>query len=238
LAIGVVTTEAKIQNNEKLRNNLHVCWIFCTSRKLCLIMLNLDTKSIIQSRDIIWLNEAYYDWIERKVLQKKENDHNDHDDFIENSKIQKIYDGQDKSRSSQDQYESKMKGFTGLVVSEATRLIQLLSYLINELHQRNMVKMQMPHIFCRIFRYDETALEISRVPNHTRHINVIYHNFRSKLLNESIYFQSIISDNNMADILTKQLPTSFFVIIDNYSTDGNKILFLHLLSGSATILFK
>jgi hypothetical protein len=50
-------------------------------------MLNLDTKSIIQSRDIIWLNEAYHDWIERKVLQKKEIDDED-DDVIVNSKDQ------------------------------------------------------------------------------------------------------------------------------------------------------
>jgi hypothetical protein len=52
-------------------------------------MLNLDTKSIIQSRDIIWLNEAYHDWIERKVLQKKEIDDED-DDVIVNSKDQEL----------------------------------------------------------------------------------------------------------------------------------------------------
>jgi hypothetical protein len=34
-------------------------------------MLNLDTKSVIHSRDIIRLNEAYHDWIDRKVSQKR-----------------------------------------------------------------------------------------------------------------------------------------------------------------------
>jgi hypothetical protein len=53
-------------------------------------ILNLDTKSIIQSRDIIWLNEAYHDWIERKVSQSKENDEND---IIANSKIQEVNHG-------------------------------------------------------------------------------------------------------------------------------------------------
>jgi hypothetical protein len=60
-------------------------------------MLNLDTKSIIQSSNIIWLNEAYHDWIERKVLQKKDIDDED-DDVIVNSKIQEVKDGQGWSR--------------------------------------------------------------------------------------------------------------------------------------------
>jgi hypothetical protein len=52
-------------------------------------MLHLDTKSIIRSRGIIWLNVAYCDWIEKKVLQKKEiND--DNDDDLSNSKILRI----------------------------------------------------------------------------------------------------------------------------------------------------
>jgi hypothetical protein len=72
--------------------------------------LNLDTKSIIQSREIIWLNEVYQDWIERKVSRKKEidddGDDNDNDDYdyynIENSKIQEVDNGQDRLRNSQD----------------------------------------------------------------------------------------------------------------------------------------
>jgi hypothetical protein len=55
-------------------------------------ILNLDTKTIIQSRDIIWLNQAFYDSIESKVSQKKESDDDDDDDdddVILNSKIQR-----------------------------------------------------------------------------------------------------------------------------------------------------
>jgi hypothetical protein len=71
-------------------------------------MLNLDTKRIIQSRDIIWLNEAYHDWIDRKVSQKKEIDDED-DDIIANSKIQEVKGGQDKLSSVQDKDELKKK---------------------------------------------------------------------------------------------------------------------------------
>jgi hypothetical protein len=52
-------------------------------------MLNLDTKRIIQSRDIIWLNEAYHDWTDRKISQKKET-YDEDDDAIANSKIQEV----------------------------------------------------------------------------------------------------------------------------------------------------
>jgi hypothetical protein len=60
-------------------------------------MLNIDTKSIIQERETILLNEAYQNWIEKKVLQKKGNYNNDDDD-IANSKTQEVNDGQDKLR--------------------------------------------------------------------------------------------------------------------------------------------
>jgi hypothetical protein len=69
-------------------------------------MLNLDTKSIIQSRDILWVEEAYHEWIERKVLQKKE-EIDDDDYVIANSKIQEVNDGEEKLRGAQDQNESK-----------------------------------------------------------------------------------------------------------------------------------
>jgi hypothetical protein len=64
-------------------------------------MLNLDTKRIIQSCDIIWLNEAYHDWINRKLSQKKEIDDED-DDIIANSKIQEVKYGHGWSRMVKD----------------------------------------------------------------------------------------------------------------------------------------
>jgi hypothetical protein len=63
-------------------------------------ILNLNTKRIIQSRDIIWLNEAYHDWNEKKVYKKGIDDEDD--DGIANSKIQKVNIVQDNLRSAQD----------------------------------------------------------------------------------------------------------------------------------------
>jgi hypothetical protein len=107
--IGVVTTKANIQS--KLKNRGTPCMFVGYSvhhANDVYRILNLDTKRIIHSRDIIWLKEANNDWIERKVSQKKENDDED-DDVIANSKIQEIKDGHDKLSSVQDQDELKKK---------------------------------------------------------------------------------------------------------------------------------
>jgi ClpP class serine protease len=93
--IGVVTTKANIQS--KLKNRGTPCMFVGYSvhhENDVYRMLNLDTKSIIQSHNIIWLNEAYHDWMEKKVSQKKETDDED-DDVLANSKIQEIKDDKD-----------------------------------------------------------------------------------------------------------------------------------------------
>jgi ClpP class serine protease len=90
--IGVVTTKANIQ--KKLKRVTPYMFIGYSVHHANDVyrMLNLDIKTIIQSRNIIWMNEAYHDWIDRKVLQKKETDDED-DDVIANSKIQEFKDG-------------------------------------------------------------------------------------------------------------------------------------------------
>jgi hypothetical protein len=90
--IGVVTTKANIQS--KLKRGIPCMFIVYSVHHANDVyrMLNLDIKTIIQSRNIIWMNEAYHDWIDRKVLQKKETDDED-DDVIANSKIQEFKDG-------------------------------------------------------------------------------------------------------------------------------------------------
>jgi hypothetical protein len=105
--IGVATTKANIQS--KLKNRGTPCMLVGYSvyhANDVYRMLNLDTKSIIQSRDIIWLIEAYHNWIEEKVSQKKEIDDED-DDFIANSNFQGINILQNTLKSSQDQDELK-----------------------------------------------------------------------------------------------------------------------------------
>jgi hypothetical protein len=106
---GVVSTKANIQS--KLKNRGTPCMFvgyYVNHANDVYRMSNLDTKRIIHSRDIIWLNEAHHDWIDRKVSQKKENDDEDND-VIANSKIQEVKDGQDKLSSIQDQDEFKKK---------------------------------------------------------------------------------------------------------------------------------
>jgi hypothetical protein len=117
--IGVVTTKANIQS--KLKNRGLPCKFVEYSvhhAKDVYRMLNLDTKSIIQVRDILYLNESYHSWIEKKVSQKKEIDDED-DDVIANSNIQEVKDGQDKLSSVQDQDELKKKK-----VYKAMRLLE------------------------------------------------------------------------------------------------------------------
>jgi hypothetical protein len=44
-------------------------------------MLNIETKKMINSRDIIWMNKVYKDWKDRKDKKKSEVD--DDDDAVE-----------------------------------------------------------------------------------------------------------------------------------------------------------
>jgi hypothetical protein len=97
--IGVVTTKANIQIKFKNRGTTYMFVGYSVHHANDVYrMLNLDTKRIIHSRNTIWLNEAYHDWIDRKISQKKETDDED-DDVIENTKIQEVKDGQDKLSS-------------------------------------------------------------------------------------------------------------------------------------------
>jgi hypothetical protein len=70
--IGVVTIKVNIQS--KLKNRGTSCMFVGYSvhhTNDAYRMLNLDTKSIIQSRNIIWLNEEYHDWMERKFRKRR-----------------------------------------------------------------------------------------------------------------------------------------------------------------------
>jgi hypothetical protein len=100
--IDVVTTKANIQSNLKNRGTpcMFVGYSVHHANDVYSIM-NLDIKNIIQSCGIILLNEAYCDWIEKRVLQKKEND--DDDGVIANSKIQEVNFCQNMLRNAQDQ---------------------------------------------------------------------------------------------------------------------------------------
>jgi hypothetical protein len=100
-----------------------------------------------------------------------------------------------------------------IALSEATCFIQSITYLIDEIQDRKLITTSTPKIKCRIFEDNEAALEISRTPKirpRTRHINVIYHHFRSEVYNERVKVEPIKTTENAADILTKQLDVTLF----------------------------
>jgi hypothetical protein len=72
--IGVITTKANIQSKLKNRETTCMFVVYSIHNAIDVYrMLHLDTLSIIQSRENIWLDEAHHDWIEKKVSQKKGN---------------------------------------------------------------------------------------------------------------------------------------------------------------------
>jgi len=49
-------------------------------------MLNLETKSIIHSRDIVWLGKSFTEWFSSKSTSKNQFDYEDDEEFIERVK--------------------------------------------------------------------------------------------------------------------------------------------------------
>ena len=100
-----------------------------------------------------------------------------------------------------------------IALSEATRFITSITYLIDEIQERKLIVSTIPKIHCRIFEDNEAALEISKIPKirpRSRHINVIYHHFRSEVFNDRVKVEPIRTTENAADILTKQLDVTLF----------------------------
>jgi hypothetical protein len=100
-----------------------------------------------------------------------------------------------------------------IALSEASKFVKSMTYLIDKLHKRDIILMIKPNICCQIFEDNTAALEISKVPKirpRTRHINVLYNHFRSEAANDCVTINPIKSRDNVADILTKQQDTSLF----------------------------
>jgi hypothetical protein len=79
--IGVITTKSDIQG--KLSNRGTPCMFMGYSINHAhdvYRMLNIETKKVINSRDIIWLNKVYKDW---QIQKTKKMDEDDEDDAVE-----------------------------------------------------------------------------------------------------------------------------------------------------------
>jgi hypothetical protein len=100
-----------------------------------------------------------------------------------------------------------------IVLLEASKFVKSMTYLINKLHKHDIIMLIKPNICCKIFEDNAATLEIPKVPKiqpRTRHINVLYHHFRSEAANNRVTINPIKSRDNVADILTKQQDTSLF----------------------------
>jgi hypothetical protein len=85
--MGVVTTKSEIQG--KLKNRGTTCMFMGYSvdhSNDVYRMLNLETKSIIHSRDIVWLDKSFTEWFSSKSTSKDQSDYEDDEEFIERIK--------------------------------------------------------------------------------------------------------------------------------------------------------
>jgi hypothetical protein len=82
--IGVATTKNDIQG--KL-NNRGIPYMFMDYSINCAHnvyrMLKMDTKKVINSRDIVWMNQVYKGWKDQKKNKNKKTDLEDEDDAVE-----------------------------------------------------------------------------------------------------------------------------------------------------------
>ena len=128
--MGVVTTKDKIQG--KLSNRGTPCMFVGYSvyhAHDVYRMLNLKTEMIINSRDIIWLNEMHKDWIGRKM--KTQSIHKDDDDDVMESRVQSVTDNQDDLQGDTNLDELKrmkvyrqMRQLESSFNPEATKLVE------------------------------------------------------------------------------------------------------------------
>jgi hypothetical protein len=100
-----------------------------------------------------------------------------------------------------------------IALSEATRFVRSITYIIDELQSRGLLTNSTPKIHCKVFEDNVAAFEISKSPKirpRTRNINVLYHYFRSEVANKRITVEPIKTNKNIADVFTKQQSSALF----------------------------
>ena len=71
-----------------------------------------------------------------------------------------------------------------------------------------------PKIHCTVFEDNSGVLELARLSKmrpQTKHINQSFHHFHEHVEHQEIIVKATPTDKQMADILTKPLPTAAFV---------------------------
>ena len=70
-----------------------------------------------------------------------------------------------------------------------------------------------PKVHCKAFEDNMGAFELAMVPKmrpRTKHINLVYHQFREHVRQKEITVHPISTDNQLADMLTKPLDQNHF----------------------------
>ena len=94
-----------------------------------------------------------------------------------------------------------------IALSGAARYVKSIMYLLEEINKKVVKVITRPTVKCTMFEDNSAAIEIARVPKirpRTRHLNVVYHHFRGEVASGRIHVQAIGTDNQDADMLTKQ----------------------------------
>lgn len=87
--------------------------------------------------------------------------------------------------------------------------------LLNEMKERGIdIYSTTPSVYCTAFEDNNGALELARVPKmraRTKHINLVYHHFRSFVKKRIINIYPIDTKDQLADIFTKPLDIKTFI---------------------------
>ena len=102
-----------------------------------------------------------------------------------------------------------------MALSEALRATLPLMDMVDELKEQGIcVYSSVPRVFCKAFEDNSGALELARLPKmrpRTKHLNQVFHHFRSFVKSGRVKVYPIDSINQLADAMTKPQPQNLFV---------------------------
>jgi hypothetical protein len=102
-----------------------------------------------------------------------------------------------------------------IALSTALRNVLPLIRLVKEIKAKTKIPMNdTPTVYCTAFEDNAGAVELAKVPKirpRTKHIKPKYHHFRKHVTNCEILVQQVKSQDQQADILTKNLPKELFL---------------------------
>jgi hypothetical protein len=103
-----------------------------------------------------------------------------------------------------------------IALSTALREVIPMMELIKELQMKGFdYQATNPRVHCRVFEDNSGAIELATVHRYrprTKHINTMYHHFRSYVSCGDISITPVRTNEQRADVLTKSLPQSLLVI--------------------------